>query len=59
MMKNFNWDSFRGNLLIKGKTIKLWCKENDFDFDRYQNIRYGRVKATEKELQLFNDVVEK
>lgn len=55
---NFDWDAFRGNLVKKGKTIKEWCKEVELDYDRYSNIRLDRVKATEKEQELFKAVVE-
>ena len=57
-MFEMNWDKFKGNLIIKGKTIKDWCSENSIDIDRYRNIRNGRVQATEEEITQFNKVLE-
>lgn len=55
---NFDWQTFRAKLMMEGKTIKQWLKENKIDSDRYKNIRYKQVVPTKKELALFNKVLE-
>ena len=57
-MKDFNWDLFKGNLTIKGMTIKDWCKAINLDYDRYTNIRIGKVNPTEDEVDQFKKVLE-
>jgi hypothetical protein len=57
-MKDFNWDVFKGKLTMKGMTIKEWCQIVALDYDRYSNIRIGRVNPTEEEIDNFKKVVE-
>ena len=57
-MKDFNWQTFKGKLVLRGLTIKQWLKENDIDQDRYKNIRYNVVNPSEKEIELFKSVLE-
>ena len=57
-MKDFNWQTFKGKLVLRGMTIKQWLKENDIDQDRYKNIRYKVVNPSEKEIELFKSVLE-
>jgi hypothetical protein len=58
-MKDFEWSNFKGRLLIKyGLTVKAWCVKVGFDRDRLSNIRLGRTKPTEKEVEMFNEVLE-
>ena len=53
-----DWKRFKAKIILSGKTIKEWCRENKFDRDRYQNLRSGVVKPTEKEIKIFNSVIE-
>lgn len=57
-MKDFDWNTFRARLMLRGLTIKQWLKENNIDPDRYKNIRYGVVYATDEEIKLFKSVLE-
>ena len=57
-MKEFNWQTFKGKLVLRGLTIKQWLKENDIDQDRYKNIRYKVVQPTDEEIKLFKSVLE-
>ena len=58
MKFKFDWNRWKGTLTIQGKTIKGWCRENNIDRDRYQNIKAGRTMPTDKEIKLFNSVFE-
>ena len=49
---------FRAKLLLQGLTIKEWCKLNNFDQDRLNNIRYGKIKnISNKERELIESVL--
>ena len=54
----FNWKQFRAKLMLKNLTITQWCRYNEMDHHRYTNIQQGKVQPTEKEIALFNKVVE-
>lgn len=49
-----DFKGFRKRLIDDDLTIKEWCKRNDFDRDRLQNIQYGIVKPTDEEIEKIN-----
>lgn len=57
-MFNFDWNRFRAMLMLKGKTIKEWCAENNIDIDRYRNIQQGKINPNDEEIKLFKSVTE-
>jgi len=52
-----NWNKFKAKLIERGLTIKQWCKDNAFDYERYKNLRAGLVKIKEEEKKLFDSVL--
>lgn len=53
-----DFKAFKKKLIDDDLTIKEWCRLNDLDRDRLQNIQSGIVKALPEEVDKIRKYVE-
>ena len=53
-----DFKAFKKKLIDDDLTIKEWCRLNDLDRDRLQNIQSGIVKALPEEVDKIRQYVE-
>lgn len=56
--KDINWAKFVGRLANENKSIKIWCKENCFDRDRFTNVVQNYAKSKPEEIETINKYAE-